>query len=628
MPLRRCAVIVAFLLAFLAISGGVSGAEPQSSTVWRVAGGELVIELNQGVLSPLDIEVSSTRALGDSLPEHPLGYRRLRFEGLSIQQIGFSAPGGAVDEFFDGFLHYHGGLIIRIGNTALDLTDFRVAPHPQQGVFQLLDREGKAWATLDHGHYELVDENSALELRHANLSMTSDMAELIGRPTLSGQVIGVAHFRAPVVSAGSLAPVRGSQCSSPNWPTAPGFEANVALTAMDAGGGFNPVHFLRCQDCNGESGGPVVIAPNATLQNVGSADVPWWHQFTSPQPPYGNDQHPFLVWNLYRLDGDGRFEQIGVSGVKHAFFSVNSGCPCAGGNILWTDCKDTYSASNNDLGTYLAPRGEIVPADGLWGRCNSLFDSDCDGDQETVTTDPFDNRLRVMEQDLDPLAYPGARYFVEAWYVVRDDIDIFNTMGWREVTPTWNGATWEFPVAGDFNEGPALDAWVNPAALTPGQDSVVLETADGNVRVSVAVTDLQNGTWRYHYGVMNHDFMRAGTAGSEPNLELLTNVGFNAMEVPRATTASVTDIGFARADRTRGQDWATTVQPDAVRWENPGDTPLNWGTAFRFSMVVDRPPGLVTLRLFPDAAGAPLGVTVLGPEPQELIFGDGFEADP
>ena len=231
-----------------------------------------------------------------------------------------------------------------------------------------------------------------------------------------------------------------------------------------------------------------------------------------------------------------------------------------------------------------------------------------------------------MEQDLDPSANPAARYFVEAWYVVRDDIDIFNTMGWREVTPTWNGATWEFPVAGDFSEGSALDAWVDPAALATGQESVVLETADGSVRVSVAVTDLQDGTWRYDYAVMNHDFMRAGTAGVEPNLELLTNVGFNAIELPLAVNATLTDTGFARADRTRGQDWAASVGPGAIRWENPGDTPLDWGTAFRFSLVVDRPPGTVPFRLYSVPAVAPLSVTILGPESPELLFGDGFES--
>jgi len=626
---NRNVVLIAALLIVLALSGGAPAADPDSHGTWTVAGGEIVIELNQGVLSPLGIEAVAIKPLADIRPEHPLGYRRLRFEGLSIQQIRFSAPGGAVEEFFDGFLHYHGGLSIRAGDSVLDLTDFRVAPHPgQQGIFQVLDRAGTPWATLDHGHYELVDEGEALELRHANLSMTAKMAALIGQPTLAGQVIGVVHLRAPVVSAGSRQPIRGSQCSGPNWPTDAGFEADVALTAMNAGGGFNPVHFLRCQGCDGANGGPVVIAPNAKLRNVGSADVPWWRQFTPPQPPYDNDQHPFLVWNLYRLGGDGRFEQIGVSGVKHAFFTVNTNCPCAGGNILWTGCEDTYSAGNNDLGEFLAPRGEIVPAHGLWGRCGSLFDPDCDASQEgSVTTDPFDNRLRVMEQDLDPSANPGARYFVESWYVVRGDVDIFNTMGWREVTPTWNGATWEFPVAGDFSEGPALDAWVDPAALASGEDSALLETPAGRVRISVAVTDLPDGTWRYDYAVMNHDFMQADTAGAEPDLELVTNVGLNAIEVPRAAAATVTETAFARADRTRGQDWTAAIEPDAVRWENPGDTPLDWGSAFRFSLVADRAPGPVTFRLYTDPVGPPLGVTILGPELPELLFGDGFEPD-
>lgn len=607
-------------------------APEESSTTWSVAGGEIVLELNQGVLSPLGIDAAAVRAREDDRPEHPLGYRRLRFEGLSIQKIQFSAPGGAVAEFFGGHLHYHGGLRLQANNAVLDLIDFRIAPHPEhQGVFQLLDRDDRPWATLDHGHYELVDEGAALELRHANLSMTANMAELIGQPTLAGQVIGVAHLRAPVVSAGSLEPVRGSQCSGPNWPTEPGFEADVALTALNASGNFAVVHFLRCQDCNGATGGPVVIAPNAKLRNVGTADVPWWEQFTPPQPPYGNDQHPFLVWNLYRLGGDGRFEQIGVSGVKHAFFTVNSGpdCPCAGGNILWTECEDTYSAGNNDIGSYLAPRDEVVPSDGLWGRCNSLFDPDCDAIQEGRTSDPFDNRLRVMEADLDPAANPGARYFIEAWYVVRDDVNIFNTMGWREVVPAWDptidDGIWTFPVAGDFSEGPAIDAWVNPSALGTGEDSALLETGDGKARVSVVITDLQNGTWRYDYVVMNHDFMRAEFAGTEPNLELLSNVGFNAVEVPVAVAASVSESGFARADRTLGQDWTVMIQPKVVRWENSVDTPLNWGTAFRFSLVADRAPGPTTFRLYPDSGGAPAGVSILGPEQPEVLFRDGFE---
>jgi len=43
-------------------------------------------------------------------------------------------------------------------------------------------------------------------------------------------------------------------------------------------------------------------------------------------PPHTNDQHPYLVWNFYRL-ADGRLEQIGVSGAKHAFLTICHGSP-------------------------------------------------------------------------------------------------------------------------------------------------------------------------------------------------------------------------------------------------------------------------------------------------------------
>ncbi len=622
------------LLALALLAAGLPAADAaKSADTWSVAGGEIVIELNQGVLSPLGIEADAVKALADTRPKHSLGYRKLRFEGLSIQKINFSAPGGAVEAFFGGYLHYHGGLRLKAGDGVIDLADFRVAPHPEhQGVFQLLDREGVVWATMDHGHYELVDESAALELRHANLSMTAAMADWIGKPMLAGQVFGGAHLRAPVVSAGSLAAVRSGQCKSPNWPDQPDFDGDVELIGMNQASGGMAVQFMRCPNCNGETGGPLVIAPNANLRNAGTADLPWWEQFTVPKPPYNNDQHPYLVWNLYRIDAGGRFEQIGASAVKHAFFTVNSICPCPGGNILWKGCEDTYSASNNDLGEFLAPRREIVPGPGLWGRCGSFFDPDCQGVQTNQSTDEtedaLDNRMRVLERDLDPAHNPGARYLVEAWYVVRDDVDIFNTMGWIEVAPAWNGETWTFPAVDEFQQGPALDQWVDSSAPQAGQDTALLTTANGTVRVSVVSTDLGDGTWRYDYAVMNHDFMLANTAGAEPELELLSNAGFTAVEVPLAVAASVSETSFARADRTRGQDWTTTIQADALRWEDPDDTSLDWGTAFRFSLVADRPPGPVTFRLHPEATGPALGVTVLGPELPEPLFSDGFEPDP
>lgn len=588
---------------------------------WQIAGGTIELKLNHAVLDPMGIEFEIVRPLASAPPAHPRGYRSVTFEGLTLQKIGFDAPHGGIEAFTDGYLQYHGGLILQAGHRTLDATDFRMAPHPDFPTrFRLLDRSGTPWAVLDHGHFELVDDRTRLEIRHANLSMTEALATSIGQPRLAGQVIGAVYVSAPVVRSAAITPVRGGQCSVPNWPTDEGFEADVSLIGMAQYFGDPAVGSVGCPEaCDGVSG-VVAVTPNATLENTGTADVPWWEQFTGPEPPYGNDQHPYLVWNLYRL-ADGRFEQIGMSGLKHAFNSINVNCPCSGGNIVWVGCRDVYSITSNNIAKYLAPRSEVIPVTAQWGRCGSLFDADCDGSQDGESTDPFGNRMLVNEADL---VDPDARYFIEAWYVVRDDIDRFNTMGWREIDPDWTGSVWRFPVIGDFSQGPAVDAWTPGGSSTAQFDRTLLETADGALSVVVRAFDTGSG-WRYDYFVMNHDWMRAETAGTEPDLEVLSNIGFTAVELPRDPAGSVGSTSFARADRTQGSDWTAAVESDAVRWTDPGDTPLDWGRGFRFSIVADEPPGPTTLRLIPGDGSAALGAGIVGPALPEPVFDDGFE---
>ncbi|MDP1270841.1 hypothetical protein, partial [Klebsiella pneumoniae] len=68
-------------------------------------------------------------------------------------------------------------------------------------------------------------------------------------------------------------------------------------------------------------GGPIKVAPSATLKSLGFGDAAWIPKFQTLSfydiPGYPRDQHPFLVWNMYRI-ADGRIEQLGASGVKHA----------------------------------------------------------------------------------------------------------------------------------------------------------------------------------------------------------------------------------------------------------------------------------------------------------------------
>ncbi|MBK7147159.1 MAG: hypothetical protein IPH76_18935 [Xanthomonadales bacterium] len=64
---------------------------------------------------------------------------------------------------------------------------------------------------------------------------------------------------------------------------------------------------------NGNSSARVYFAPSASLQNIGSADVPWndWINagYSAPLAPYNNRQHPLLTWSLYRVAADGSIDQ-------------------------------------------------------------------------------------------------------------------------------------------------------------------------------------------------------------------------------------------------------------------------------------------------------------------------------
>lgn len=585
-------------------------------------GGEIEFRFNTGILEPYGIEVRAGNALDIQPPTEPQGYLHIRFAGTGQQSLAMQAPNLALREFSAGGLSFSGQLEFQRGSQSLRLEDFTLATAATSPPsFNLEDQHGQVWLRMDHVHFELMDGADWLSLRYMDIWVTTAMAEVLGVPDLAGERIGGVFASSPIVErAEGLEPLGSCQVENANWPTEPEFDANIAMTGMGT------PSYRRCQGCNGSSGGPLVIAPDATLTNVGSADVPWWLQFTGPYPPYDNDQHPYLIWNLYRLSAEGQLEMIAVSGLKHTFYTINIGadCPCGGGNILWSGCVDIYAATSNDDGRYLAPRNEIIPAQGLWGRCHSFFDPDCDGQQNPAdVSGNYENRLKVMESELDPSANPGARYFLDAWYVTRDEVNIFNAMGWLEITPTWNGFTWSFPVVSGtgMNQGSILDVWQGA-----GDDAMrsLVSTEHGTVIVSVRTTDLEDGYWRYDYAVFNYDFMLASTGGAEPNLEVLSNRGLIGLQVPARSQVDIGATDFARADRLNGQDWTITRQTDEVLWTDPGDTPLDWGMMYRFTLVADHPPVRSEMKLtFGEGAGEFVGASTLAPSPS--IFADRFE---
>ncbi len=502
--------------------------------------------------------------------------------------------------------------------------------------FALRDADGQDWLHFDHAHPQHRDGGTRAEWRHFDVHVGPALAQRLGDARLIGVPIGSALLHVELTSAAKAI----DSCVAPNFPNTGNFQVDVALSAID---GADAICNSACTGA-GAANARVKLTPSAKLQGVGSADVPWYQKFmTSPHGyPYpGNDQHPYLVWAVYRIDADGRIEQLARSGVKHAFFSSNeypaggAGCGCGGANVLWAGCTDTYGWSTNDSSAFLAPRAEIIPSRGQWGRCGSLRDADCNGSEDGPFIPNFDLRAVVLESELVPALHPGAQWFIEAWYVVRDDINVDNSFGHRRIFPRWIAPTGKwmldfFEVAGGswlpFVPGPVIDAWVAPGTTTAARMSREAVAVDGRVRLAVRVADLGGGRWRYDYALMNIDHTRPHTQGSEPNLRVLANPGPTAFVLPLSPFA----VAFADThdgDLDAGNDWTVERTATTLRFNAPVGASMPWGALFRHSIVSNLPPiaGDAAIQPGGEGASAALVIATLVPDAGAILFADGME---
>lgn len=615
-------------------------APAQAATASTSGGGALLIEPRHDLLDSLGLR------LGKSGRQDALTLPLLAAAPLTIA-LGDGAPTAAL------------GGRMAVGGLLLAHHDRRAPPLwlvPAEGAglgFDLVDGQGAAWLRIGHA-MRSPDLRDGLRFYSADLRVGPALAAWTGTDS-EGLLAGRIELRIPLaLPAGSLSAASKS-CPAPNWPTA-GFTTDVRLVSIDR---ITP---LRCRvlgsgngcggsafTCDGPGGeeGEVVFVPDATLRNSDTddtADVPWYRKFTAPQLPYGNDQHPYLVWNMYRLDADGTLLQIARSGLKHAFATANLEChPDAkcphNGNILGRACKDLYDAASNDMTGALAPRAEVVPSTGQWGRCGSVFDDilndgssapGCDGLNDPPPADDcYRYRMVARESDIDPALHPGARWFIDAWYVVRDDVDIFNSMGWREIHPTWraelNPPHWHPGTPGAFTSGSIVDLWLEHASLAERTARSVVSTSDGQVVVAARVRR-EGAQWRYDYHVANYDLTRATTEGMEPNLRIISHDAVDAVAVVAVNGATASASGFADGDANTANDW-TSDSGSITTWSAPtADAQLDWGHLVAFSLLSAHPPGGGELRLAHAATGDPgeVSASTLVPDGEKVFF-DRFE---
>ena len=522
---------------------------------WDLTGGRVSVRFNAGLMRDLGIRV------GPAV--------RIDKDGYAPYEIGAQgklvavAPGSIFRTVDMGELSLAGGPRLSWRGDSATLRGARILPGSEPNTFTITDADGQLLFTADHEHFTVDRKARTLRLYNLDLRLSPELAARLGEPRQAGLPVGVLEIRTQAaIPRGAVEQPLGA-CTTPEW-----------------GNPDNDVSLINMSQVSqvARGNGVVAIAPSAVLKNVGVTDVPWQQKFSPPAPPYNTDQHPYLIWNLYRVS-NGRIEQLAASGLKHAFVTVNSNCGCPGGSILWVNCEDTYGVSTNNSTGSLSPRTEITAHTGVWQRCGSIFDPDCNGVQNTAPgfTGPEDpRRLNVPETELQ---VAGAQYYFDSWYVVRDDVNIYNTMAYRTITPTLT-TSWSFTPMGTQRAGAVVDAWVDPVTPGPNADNKKLNTGEGQLTLAGRATDVGGGRWRYEYALMNHDF----------------DNGITTFQVPLPAGATVTNTYFHDVDRNPSTDWVPVMITGGIRFQPPKNarTPVeyfqDWGTLYNFGFEVDAAP--------------------------------------
>jgi len=331
----------------------------------------------------------------------------------------------------------------------------------------------------------------------------------------------------------------------------------------------------------GQLGGMAAYALGTTSCNVGDQELLWFANTTN---------HPVIGQNIYRLE-NGRFEQVGMSWLKHGFTALqqNLCCNCNSsgtGSRLGVGCSDPYSSGLNGSQSGLGPRFQV---DAFTGAFNYPFA------QQGQTGDTIFKRIQVPVSDVLASAHPTARYFGEAQYIAPDDAAAgngFNNVSWCNLNRPQSGTN--LSIGGGTNrEQAAIRAWAvyEPSATI----TEVNVPGEGQFLVGQNVIDLGNGTWRYEFAIFNNNSHFSG----------------GSFSVPVGAGSTLLDVGHSFPNYHSGEPytnaaWVETQSAGAMTWSteafivNENANALRWGTTYSYWFTSNGEPtaGTATLGLF------------------------------
>ncbi len=457
--------------------------------------------------------------------------------------------------------------------------------------------------------------------------------------------------------------------------------ASVASGSLPAGSGMF-VMALGTTSCNQQpnNGPPTTRIASGTGIVAGSPY--WmgdWYQAWESGPNWdgtalgadAGNRHPYIAQAVYRLNAQGRLEQLATSWVKHSWSAAsgsqaavagtNGSDVCGNGtclnlatdNQLEANCADTYGSSLNADQYWMGPRSEILSHkpwssqgwnDPGWNRTGSYMDSYTSSDTLVANvaqrTDGVRsltggtlpawklNQVRYDEVDQAALGANG-RVICEGYYVVNGDNYKLNNVAHRVFTSTLaSGAS---TIASSNFNFDGRHTW-GPASLQWGElKSIADPSTDGEVYISSRAVDQGNGTWRYEYCVYNHDLDRQISSFEVPVPSFATKTSFGSFQ-PRTNWPGYDNNApwTSSYDNTKkAVVWAAPAAPvlddtalAALKPPLPSGTvikpnTIRWGQMFTFWFVSDLSPSSAGLSKMdmasPGSFSGPLSAEVRAP---------------
>lgn len=493
----------------------------------------------------------------------------------------------------DGALELCGALLLDAPGSRVVIGNLMILPLGD-GALEIettLDEASGPYPTF-HIPASLLQANSV----DARLSVTGELfldsgwAESAGLEQLAGVPVGRLTIESDPLPPTSDEAVPSGSCGSA------AADGAVASSGPDViiGDLQSVVRFDRIGDITAYA-----VGTNAC--NIGTQRVNWIS--------YTN-QHPVIIQNMYRLKDD-RFEQIGMSWLKHGFYVVSQSLctPCndpTDGTQLGVGCSDPYSAYLNGVQTNMSPRSTVNAHTGefpLW--------------QGSAPADTIERRLEVHDADLKPSLNTGARYFIEGLYITPDEHawdTNDNNASYREVTVTEPSANF-FSVTVSSRvptqrQQPAVRAWqdVDPAVT----ETDIHVPGEGLFILAAKSYEVTPGVWRYSYALENLNSDRSGQRFS----------------VPLPAGATVSNVTFHGIAHHSGEiydtaDWSAVVSGSSITWsttpfgvnENANALRFNTTFGFHFDASVAPMTTTVTIGLFrpgfpPEVTGRSVGPTL------------------